>query len=141
MEQLEAIANELIRTFDILTPPVPIEWMLQNPRDSMWKKVDINQLSGSFLNIREYYSPRMSMARLLARHVASSEWGKSRGLTTILMRGEDHLRAFARMLVMPSDMVSTLTAAGQNPTTMSVAFEVPEDDARIRLHELSHQRL
>jgi hypothetical protein len=110
--------------------------MLQRPKEGMWEQVDINQLSGSFLSIREVYSPRMSLARLLVRHVASSPWGRERGLMRIL-KSEDLVRTFARMLIMPREMVLALSAGARNPTTMSMHFEVPEDDARTRLHELS----
>jgi len=136
--QLEAIATELIATFDITTPPVPIESMLQYPKQDMWQEVNISQLSGSFINVKEYYSPRMSLARLLARHIATSDWGKRRGLAEIL-ENEKILHAFARMLIMPAAMVRALSSGARTPTTMSMHFEVPEDDARLRLEELADQ--
>jgi hypothetical protein len=136
LKRLEEIAAELINTFDINTPPVPIESMLQHPKPDMWEEVDISKLSGGFLNIREYYSPRMSLARLLARHVIISQWGKERGLSEI-MRDEDMIYAFARMLIMPASMVNSLSSGARTPSAMSVHFEVPEEDARIRLQELA----
>ena len=134
MQKLEAIAAEILKLFNIVSPPVPIETMLQHPKENMWEELDINQLSGSFLSIREYYSPRMSLARLLARHIASSPWGRERGMFQ-LMTDEDTVRAFARMLIMPLDMVRNLSTAARNPTAMSMHFEVPEEDARMRLQE------
>lgn len=134
LKQLEKIATELIHLFDIHTPPVPIESMLQNPKEHMWETVDINQLSGSFLSIKEHFSPRMSLARLLVRHVASSPWGRERGLMRLL-KSEELVRSFARMLIMPHEMVSALSQGARNPTTMSMHFEVPEEDARLRLQE------
>jgi hypothetical protein len=138
MKRLEAVATELLETFEINTPPVPIESMLQYPKNDMWREVDINQLSGSFISIKEHYSPRMSLARLLARHVVTSTWGGQRGLAEL--RHDDNLiRAFARMLVMPVGMVSALSSGARTPTTMSMHFEVPEEDARVRLEELADQ--
>lgn len=134
--QLERIAVDLVAAFDVDAPPVPIESMLQHPRDGMWEQVDINQLSGTFMSIRDRYSPRMSLARLLARHVTNSAWGSERGLLGILHKDETNIHAFARMLVMPQNMVNTLSAAARNPTTMSLQFEVPEDDARQRLLDM-----
>jgi hypothetical protein len=134
---LETIAEELIAAFEITAPPVPVETMLQKPKENMWNKVDVNQLSGTFLSIRDMYSPRMSLARLLARHVASSEWGKARNLTQILIRDEELIKAFARMIVMPAAMVSALSSGARNPSAMSMHFEVPEDDARARLIDLA----
>jgi hypothetical protein len=136
MRQLEAIASELIENFEINTPPVPIESMLQYPKPDMWREVDINQLSGSFISIREHYSPRMSLARLLARHVVTSPWGIHRGLSE-LRHDDALLRAFARMLIMPVGMVKALSSGARTPTAMSMHFEVPEEDARQRLEELA----
>lgn len=133
---LESIATEVIETFDIKSPPIPIESMLQHPKPDMWQEVDITKLSGGFLSVKDLYSPRMSLARLLARHIASSEWGKNHHLQEIL-KDEDLIYAFARMLIMPMEMVKALSSGARAPTTMSFHFEVPEEDARIRLTELA----
>ncbi len=134
-QQLEAVATELVEEFDILAPPVPIESMLRQPKDNMWKEIDVNQLSGSFTNILELYSPRMSLARLLVRHIANSSWGQERGLNLIL-KDEETVQAFARMLIMPQEMMQALSPGARNPTAMSMHFEVPEEAARQRLVEL-----
>jgi hypothetical protein len=136
MNHLEAIASELVKTFEINTPPVPIESMLQYPKADMWHEVDINQLSSSFISVKEHYSPRMSLARLLARHVVTSSWGNQRSLSE-LRHNEVLLRAFARMLIMPVGMVKALSSGARTPTAMSMHFEVPEEDARQRLEELA----
>jgi hypothetical protein len=136
LARLEKIAQELVEAFEIHAPPVPIESMLQHPKEGMWDKIDINQLSGTFLSFKSKYSPRMSMARMLARHVASSKWGISRGVLEIMRKDETHIRAFARMIVMPQEMVKGLSAGARNPVAMSMQFEVPEDDARQRLQEV-----
>lgn len=135
MNLLESIATEVMETFDIKSPPIPIESMLQHPKPDMWQEVDIKILSGGFL-VKDLYSPRMSLARLLARHIASSEWGKNHQLQEIL-KDEDLIYAFARMLIMPIEMVKALSSGARAPTTMSFHFEVPEEDARIRLTELA----
>jgi hypothetical protein len=132
---LEAIAQEICDIFEVFAPPVPVEMMLQKPRDNMWAELDPSQLSGGFLNIKERYAPRMSLSRLLVRHIATSEWGKARHLHTLLGNTET-LNQFARMLLMPQDMVVGLTSSARNPKTISVHFEVPEDEARQRLLEL-----
>ncbi len=135
-DHLEAIAQEVIDSFEVTAPPVPIETMLQKPPNNMWSEVDVNQLSGNFLNIKDRYSPRMSLARLLTRHILSSEWGAQRGLPTLITH-TDHVQAFARMLVMPREMITAMTTGGRNPTSMSIHFEVPEEDALKRLQELA----
>jgi hypothetical protein len=141
LDQLEKIASELIETFVINNPPVPIEIMLQRPKPDMWDEVDITELSVGFLKTGGHFSPRMSLARLLARHIAQSEWGNQRGMRELLKndKNEEILKAFARMLIMPAAMVKALSASGRTPVTMSMHFEVPEEDARLRLTELSQQ--
>jgi hypothetical protein len=134
-QQLEIITNDLINVYGIQDPPVPIESMLQRPLDDMWEELDISKLSSSFINVNDYYSPRMSLARLLARHVVESSWGQERGLEEIA-ENEEKMRAFARMLMMPSVLVKALSASARNPEWISVHFEVPVDDAEMRLHEL-----
>jgi len=139
LSRLEAVASELIKTFEISDPPVPIEIMLQRPKPDMWDEVDITELSVGFLKTGGHFSPRMSLARLLARHIVQSDWGDKRGLTEMLKqdKNEELLRAFARMLIMPVEMVRALSIGARTPITMSMHFEVPEDDARLRLEELS----
>lgn len=136
ISKLESIATEVIETFDIKAPPIPIESMLQHPKPDMWQEVDIAKLSGGFLSVKDIYSPRMSLARLLARHIANSEWGKTHELREIV-KDEDQIYAFARMLIMPMGMVKALSSGARAPTTMSFHFEVPEEDARLRLVELA----
>ena len=136
---LEALAAEVIATFEIKTPPVPIEHMLQHPRTGMWEEVDIRQLSSGFLSLEDRYSPRMSLARLLARQIAFSSWGKKRGILPLL-DAPDAVAAFARMLIMPASMVEALSDNARTATNMRQHFEVPEKDARSRLDDLATYR-
>ena len=138
IKHLETAAIDLLEIYEIDEPPIPIETMLRNPRDNMWKQVDINQLSGTFLSIKDQFSPRMSLARLLVRHIVKSDWGRERELEAIFVEDEELLHAFARMLIMPAPMVEKLSSGARNPMAISLKFEVPEDDARIRLSELAH---
>lgn len=134
-KRLEDSTEELIKIFDIQSPPIPIERMLQHPQANMWEELDINKLSGSFLNIKDYYSPRMSLARLLARHIATSTWGRERELSDLLA-DEAMLRAFARTLMMPAGMITALSPEARTPERLSIYFEVPLDEAEQRLKEL-----
>jgi hypothetical protein len=138
LNQIEKVASELIQTFEITSPPIPIEIMLQRPKPDMWHEVDITELSVGFLRAGGHFSPRMSLARLLARHIIQSDWGEKHGLHEVFKEDKDEslLKAFARMLIMPSEMVNALSAGARTPITMSIHFEVPEDDARQRLKEL-----
>ncbi|MDZ4763246.1 MAG: hypothetical protein SGI73_01745 [Chloroflexota bacterium] len=133
---IEKIAIELTEAFDITAPPIPIEKMLQLPKADMWEDLDIKQLSVSFLKVTDYYSPRMSLARLLARQLINSPWGHKRGLSDV-SSDETRLHRFARMVVMPASMVLELNESARTPSIMSVHFEVPLEDARLRLEELA----
>jgi hypothetical protein len=135
-DTLEEIAQEICEEFEAFAPPIAVELMLQQPPENMWEEIDVAQLSGSFLSIKERYSPRMSLARLLVRHIAASEWGIARGLDKILGDSE-LLNAFARMILMPKEMILGLTTAMKTPQSISLRFEVPESDAKDRLIELA----
>lgn len=137
LTNMEAAVEKLLTIFDIDSPPVPIESMLQNPRGNMWRDVDVTQLSGSFLKMDDIYSPRMSMARLLARHIAHSEWGQQHGLGDV-SDDEESLRTFARMLAMPRSMIENVSGPSRTALTMRLHFEVPEEDARLRLIDLGN---
>lgn len=132
---LEKVVNELLEAFEIYAPPVPIEHMLRRPVNQMWQEMDLTQLSGSFLYLRDQYSPRMSLARLLVRHIVRSEWGQERKLSEYLT-DEDALHLFSRMLIMPRDMIDSLTSSTRTALAISEEFEVPIDEAKQRLNDL-----
>ncbi len=136
LQRLDDIANELIAAFDIKATPVPVETMLRQPRDGMWDEVNISQLTGSFLSFKDPYAPRMSMARLLAKHVIHCTWGREREVGALIAGEEDTLRAFARMIVMPRELIEDVNRHARNPVAISMQFEVPESDAQMRLLQL-----
>jgi hypothetical protein len=112
---------------------VPVELMLQRPRDDMWKEIDLSEMSASFLNLFDRYAPRMSAVRFLARTVARSEWGAAQGLEPLLTN-PDALRRLARAIIMPKAFMSGDQLADK--TALSLRFEVPEEDAEARLIDL-----
>lgn len=135
MNIFEPIADELMRAFNITAPPIPIENMLQHPSEDMWTDLDISQISLSFLRATDdYYAPRMSLTRLLVRQLAISAWGRERNLFPIC-EDTELLHAFARMVVMPGSMIAELAPSARTPTGLCLHFEVPEDEARLRLQE------
>jgi hypothetical protein len=137
-KQLESVTQELIELYSITAPPIPIERMLQHPLDDMWDDVDVSDLTGNFLNISTPFSPRMSLARFLARHIARSNWGTKRGLGG-LNADDESIHRFARVIVMPKNLLTEISAESRTPELISLHFEVPEDDARLRLLELGVQ--
>jgi hypothetical protein len=135
-QRLEAITAEVMRLFQVKTPPVPLESMLQQPPGHLWERVDLSQLTGNFWSIKDPYAPRMSLARLLARHIILSSWGEEQHLQD-LVKTEQEIRAFARMLIMPFMMIETMSSGARTAVAMSINFEVPEEDAQKRLIEVA----
>jgi hypothetical protein len=139
MENLESIVRELMHMYEVTDGPIRVEQMLQSPRQGMWDEVDVSKMSTDFIKVTARYSPRMSMARLLARNIAKSQWGRERGLGELAdnEKHEELIRAFARMLVMPADMIARLQATSRTPYAVGAHFEVPEEEAALRLQELA----
>jgi len=135
--KLEMVVIELMRLYEIRQPPIPIEAMLQNPRVNMWDEVDVHQLSSGFFRTDDKFAPRMSVARLLAKHIIWSDWGKERQLDELL-ENDELLNMFTRILVMPSPMVFMLTPSSRVAYTFSIHFEVPESEVILRMRELGY---
>ncbi len=136
-ELLETIVSDLTAAFDVTTPPMPVEIMLQRPKVGMWKEVNLSELSTAFINVKHRYSPRMSIARLLARHICRSEWGVTRELAP-LVDNSAAIHAFARAMLMPRAMLEALNDSNPTLLALSTRFEVPEEDVRLRLIDLGY---
>lgn len=135
LEHLEAIVDQILDIFDVDETPVPVELMLRRPREGLWPEVDIAELSASFLDLSDRYSPRMSVVRLLARHIARCPWGKERDLGSIL-ENRELVGQFARAIIMPKRMINRAVQEKHSASTISTLFEVPEADVEKRLLEL-----
>ncbi len=133
---LETIVCELLEVFGVKAPPVPIESMLQHPQPDMWHEVNLRNISLGFLNTRSLYAPRMSLARLLAREIVLCDWGHARGIPK-LVQHDAQMQMLARMLIMPAPMIQALSSGARTPAGLSQHFEVPAEDARLRLLDLA----
>lgn len=137
--RLEAVVDELLALYGYRTAPIPIEAMLQHPQPLMWSEVDVSQISIGYFNMNEPYAARMSLARLLARHLITCEWGRIRGLPALGTEAE--LRPItARILTMPAPLVFAIHDNTRTATLMRQHFEVPSDEAEKRLGELAQYR-
>src|SRR5438552_3990214 len=134
---IDAAIAELMTAFDVTEPPIPVEIMVQRPKAGMWKEINLAELSTAFINIKQRYSPRMSVARLLARSAVRSEWGERHNLTSI-GSSDEGLRALARAILMPRSMLEHLAPASRTPIAISMRFEAPEEDAKQRLQDLGY---
>ena len=136
-EAIESAVRDLVVAFDVSNPPVPVELMLQRPKAGMWKEINLSELSTSFINVKQRYSPRMSVGRLLARSICRSEWGDRHQLKSYA-ENDDSIRALARAILIPKEMLDLIPPASRSTMAVSMRFEVPEDDARQRLLDLGY---
>lgn len=137
LQIVEPAVDEILIAFDVDRPPVPVELMLQRPRDGMWPEIDLSEMSVTFLSLHDRYAPRMSAVRLLARNISRSEWGQSRGLGAV---GQDShaLNVLARALLVPKSLLDGFDKEVHEKTAISFRFELPEDDAQARLEDLGY---
>ncbi len=133
------VIDEILAAFDIDRPPVPVELMLQRPRNGMWPEIDLSEMSATFLSLYDRYAPRMSAVRLLARNIARSEWGKARELNKILDE-TNRVNIFARALIVPESLLAQFEIHTLDKAELSAQFEVPEEDAQARLEDLGYGR-
>lgn len=133
---IDPIVDEILLAFDVDKPPVPVELMLQRPRDGMWPEIDLSEMSATFLSLYDRYAPRMSAVRLLARNIARSGWGQARQLDTIL-EDTERVNLFARAIIVPRSLLEILHDDAIDAASISQQFEVPEEDAQARLEDLA----
>jgi len=131
----DSAVKELLAIYDVTTAPVPVETILQHPRAGMWDHINFSEMPIAAGNIKTRFNPRMSLARMLARMIVSSDWGTPRELNSF-GRDEELIQAFARALIMPRDWLTAMPTTLQTPLQVSLRYEVPEEDARLRLAEL-----
>ena len=137
-EVIDPVVNEILSIFDVDRAPVPVELMLQRPREGTWPQVDIAEMSVSFLNLHDRYAPRMSAVRLLARNIARCEWGQERGLK-VLFEDFEYINVFARALIMPRQLLDGVDEDDFDRMTLGGRFEMPEEDTVSRLTDLGYE--
>ncbi|HLA42040.1 MAG TPA: hypothetical protein VJZ27_01310 [Aggregatilineales bacterium] len=136
-EVIDPVVNEILNIFDVTRAPVPVELMLQRPREGTWPQVDIAEMSVSFLNLHDRYAPRMSTVRLLARNIARCAWGQERGLK-VLFEDFEYINLFARAIIMPRRLLEIVVDEDFDKITLSGRFEMPEEDTQARLLDLGY---
>jgi len=135
LDLLEVVVDDLLTVFDVNSPPVPVEIMLQRPKTGMWQQVNLGEMSTTFLRVSEQYGLRLSIARLLARHICRSVWGEAHGLTAY-SKNDTVIYALARALLIPRRLIVDQKAP-HDSIAVSYRFGVPESAARLRLMELN----
>lgn len=139
LEIIEKAVEDMLDAFDVDRPPVPVELMLQRPREGLWPEIDLSEMSATFLNLHDRYAPRMSVVRLLARNVARSPWGQERGLNQVLQEIA-LINMLARAIIIPRRFLEPLEPDALTPTAISIRFEAPEEDVQQRLVDLNYEQ-
>jgi hypothetical protein len=134
---IERGVDAILQVYQLEAPPVPVEIMLQRPHNDLWEAADPSELSQATSAQFSRYGLRMSVARLLSRTIANSQWGQDQGLA-VLSDEREPIRAFARALLMPRVMIEQIAPGVRTPTLIAMRFQVPEEDAKLRLLDLGH---
>ena len=130
-----AVAEQLLAAYEIHSPPVPIEAILQRPQPDMWDRIDLSALSSTFFAAGGPYRLRLALANLLAGLLTSTEWGAQRGLNG-LNSNKEEMESLARAILMPRAWLARLPAASLTVAAISPIYQVPAAEVAIRLREL-----
>jgi len=133
---LETVVEELITEYHILEAPIRVEQILQYPLDGMGASLQVSKMSTGFIQINKPFAPRMALARWLARQLIKSDWGIARQLDQVLT-GEIRIKVFARILLMPRQMIMALQKESRTVVTLVNYFQVPPEEAKQRLEEIA----
>lgn len=137
LAMIEKAVQDMLTAFDIDHPPIPVELMLQRPRENMWSEIDLAEMSATFLTLHDRYAPRMSVVRLLARNIVRSDWGKQRGLDALIQESSK-IAMLARAIIIPRQFLESGDVNLQDLMAVSNLFEVPEEDITLRLEDLGY---
>jgi len=134
---IDIAVADLMRIYEVDAPPVPVELMLHRPKAGLWEAADPNELTNSAGIRQSRYALRMSVARLLARSISESQWGREHNLASF-EQDREALRAFARAILMPRKMLENVYGGVRTPPVIAMRFQVPDEDAQLRLLDLGY---
>ncbi len=132
-ERLEVLARQILNTYKLNEPPVPIETILQHPPRELLPAIDITDLSLVFGMGEHRYEYRVAIARLLYRELCRQ---KNEDGGTLPYTNEA-AQYFAAVLLTPTEWVLKYTRRPLvNLQQISEAFQVPEYLMASRLAQL-----
>lgn len=130
------LAEALLRYYDVVHPPVPVERMLQEPPPGL-AKIDPGQISYIMEHGLYHHEPRLAMARLLYREIAGSAMAmKTLGVNALLPTSYADVKFFARCLLMPANWVRSLSGQRLSIEQIGEYLQVPPDAVITRMAEL-----
>jgi len=132
---LARLAQALLRHYEVIDPPVPVEQMLQEPPPGL-SRVDPSRISFILEHGLYCYEPRLSMARLLCREIVRNRAvQQSLGVDVPSFSYVD-LKFFARCLLMPTDWVRKMAKQELSVEQIGASLETPAHAVVTRLAEL-----
>lgn len=135
MTTLEQLVDDLMDAFEITTiNRVPLEYILQNPKENMWDEIDAKNFTIGLINPNPQ-NVLASVARGATRELANSPWGEANGLA-VMKDDEELIAIFARMLLMPRKLIIQIPEDSRTIKHISDFFEASPDDVEKRLQEM-----
>jgi hypothetical protein len=132
---LTALAEILLRHYNVTQPPVPIERMMNEPPPGLGK-LDPDRISVVMEHGLFSYAPRLAMARLLCREIARSSAAQASLGVDISLLTYDDVKFFARCLLMPQQWMQSLSEQRLSVEHISHYLQAPSDAVVTRLGEL-----
>jgi len=132
---LDQLADLLLERYHITAPPVPASLM---QKQTLYQLGDIpyDQISFGLGHGIYEYAPHLAEARLLYHRLSNSEAALHAGFEASWPISRHEIKYFARRLLLPEAWIRNLHAVDRTPAAISEKFQVPSQDAIVRLAEL-----
>lgn len=129
--RIEHIAAELLRVADAMRAPVAVTDLYQQPPINLWPATTAQVPA---------HTPelRMAVARLIAQKVGDSNWSLRHKLVSARPFSASEIEMFAIALLLPSTLISSLSARQHTPDGIAQLFQVPYNVAAQRLRDLGY---
>src|SRR5690606_501818 len=134
--RLEHLAVELLRVSGALRLPVPVEALWQHPPHGLWDPQSENFALYPPRPGDDPYAGRWRIATAIANAVSGTAWVNKVHLMGAVPFNEADRQVFARALLVPTPLLSTLSERQKSPERIHNIFQVPLAEAKVRLEEL-----
>ncbi|MBN1681716.1 MAG: hypothetical protein JW966_15655 [Anaerolineae bacterium] len=135
--RLEYLATQLLTLSRALRLPVPIEDILYSPPLDLWH-INPDQPPPCLMQTHDPLIKRLEMARTVARLVGESGWEPRQRLLGSQSFSRNESDIFCMALLIPTALLAGLNEQQRLPGRVSCLFQVPDEQAAIRLVELGY---
>jgi hypothetical protein len=129
------LANALLQSYGVTSPPAPIERMVNAPPVGL-SELDLDKVSDVMEHGLYSYAPRLAMAHFLCREITRSQITKKRFGVDVSAATHSDVKFFARCLLMPSRWIYRLTRQKLSIEQISAHLQTPSYAVVTRLIEL-----